>query len=81
MRFIPGWFPGGEFQNTAKKWRQVYNDFIETPVKFVKDQLARGKTTPSMVSMLLENCSDPQEEWTIKLSGVSMYGGGADTVS
>ena len=50
-------------------------------MEFVKDQMSKGKAIPSLVSTLLESNLDPKDEYIVRLTGVSMYGGGADTVS
>ena len=50
-------------------------------MEFVKDQMSKGKAIPSFVSTLLENSEDAKDDYMVKLAGVSMYGGGADTVS
>ena len=80
MRWLPGWFPGGGFQNIAKEWRKVAHDFVEAPITFTKNRLAEGKAVPSLVSKILDKTSDPEELELLKYSALSMYGGGADTV-
>ena len=77
---MPGWFPGGEFQNIAKKWRKVHRDFVEVPVQFTKNIMAEGRAAFCLVSNISEEVSDPKELELLKYSAAGMYGGGADTV-
>lgn len=81
VRYLPDWFPGTEFKRTARLWRKTVTDLVERPYAFVKQQMARGKYEPSFVSQLLDKGDlDPEEEFAVKYSAASLYGGGADTV-
>ncbi|KAL1984336.1 hypothetical protein VTN96DRAFT_9294 [Rasamsonia emersonii] len=80
LRYLPDWFPGTEFKRTARLWRKTVTDLVERPYAFVKQQMAQGKYEPSFVSQLLDKGDlDPEEEFAVKYSAASLYGGGADT--
>ena len=82
VKYVPGWFPGATFKRTAARWRKTVDDLCEKPYAFVKNQMACGTNQPSYVSKLLEKGNlSPEEEFVVKWSALSLYGGGADTVS
>lgn len=81
VRYLPDWLSGTGFKRTARLWRKTVTDLVERPYAFVKQQMAQGKYEPSFVSQLLDKGNlDPEEEFNIKYSAGSLYGGGADTV-
>ncbi|KKA21750.1 Cytochrome P450 oxidoreductase OrdA-like protein [Rasamsonia emersonii CBS 393.64] len=80
LKHIPEWFPGAGFKRKAKEWRKVFIDLAERPYAFVKQQMKQGINEPSYVSQLLEQGNlDEEEEFVIKWSSASLYGGAADT--
>lgn len=82
MRRVPAWFPGTGFQQTAHQWASELKDTTEKPYAFVKHQMAQGKNEPSFLSQLLDQSgADAEEAFNHKWSALSLYTGGADTVS
>ncbi|KAL1962244.1 hypothetical protein VTN77DRAFT_9900 [Rasamsonia byssochlamydoides] len=80
LRYLPDWFPGTGFKRTARSWRRSVTNVTEKPYAFVKRQMANGRYEPSYVSQLLEQGDlDPEEEFVVKWSAMSLYTGGADT--
>ena len=56
----------------------------EKPFEFVKRQMAQGTNKPSYVSKLFaqnDGNLSAEDKHAVKWSAVSLYGGGADTVS
>lgn len=82
VRHVPDWVPGTNWKRTAKQWRSEFDDVVEKPYAFVKDQKAQGKNEPSFLSQLLDQDTTDQGELAIdKMAAMSLYTGGADTVS
>ncbi|KAJ3563157.1 hypothetical protein NP233_g9122 [Leucocoprinus birnbaumii] len=80
LSFLPDWFPGAGFKKTAREWAQTLDEMIEKPHKYVKEQIAKGIAKPSFTADLLGNSDvDAGQEFDIKWSAGSLYGGGADT--
>ncbi|TDL20071.1 cytochrome P450 [Rickenella mellea] len=90
LRHLPRWLPGAGFKRTASMWSKKANEFSNKPHAFVKRQMANEIATPSYTSALLEklerakiNGADAvtiaEEEFNIKWSATSLYGGGSDT--
>lgn len=76
--------PGAGFKKTAKLWKATLLEMAETPVKFVRKQMAENRYQPSYVSELFEKSGEEmtaEEEHVMKWSAASLYSGGADTVS
>jgi hypothetical protein len=83
VKFLPAWFPGADFVNTAKAYKQRAEAFSNVPYEFVKQQVKNDCFVPSFLSNLLQ--SNPvedgtEEETIVKWSAASLYAGGADTV-
>lgn len=84
VRYLPDWFPGAGFKRTAAAWRKNLMEATEIPFEFVKRRMAQGTNKPSYVSKLLaqnDGNLSAEDEHAVKWSAVSLYGGGADTVS
>ncbi|KAF8814215.1 cytochrome P450 [Phlegmacium glaucopus] len=80
LKYLPAWFPGAGFKRTAVHWAQTVTSMVEAPFKFVKEQMASGTAEPSFTSRLLgEPHLTAEQEYNIKWSAASMYGGGSDT--
>lgn len=80
---MPSWLPGTSFKQTALHMRATAYEAAGRPWKFVEDEMARGKHTPSFVSKLLEEAGGSMSEkdaFLGKWTAVSVYLGGADTV-
>ena len=39
LKYVPSWFPGAGFQKKAAHWRELNKALIETPFRYVKEQL------------------------------------------
>jgi hypothetical protein len=82
VRHIPEWFPAAIFKRTANQWRKELLYLLNMPIERVKSELRTNTAKPSYVSMLLnrEDISKELED-EIAWSALSLYTGGADTVS
>ncbi|KAG2033215.1 cytochrome P450 [Suillus americanus] len=79
---VPAWFPGAGFKRLAREWREILEEMVSAPHKFVKDQMAEGTAPMSFTSNLLGGCDiSAEEDHAVKWSALSMYGAGSDTVS
>ncbi|KAF7800073.1 hypothetical protein EIP86_011316 [Pleurotus ostreatoroseus] len=80
LRFLPAWFPGAGFKNTAKAWRRTLDDMTYVPWEYLKARMANGTNLPNYSSGLLENerYEDDKDD-IIKWSASSLYSGGSDT--
>jgi hypothetical protein len=82
VKYIPDWFPGAGFKQTAKEWNKTLVDLVEKPYRFVKQRMAEGKHRPSYLSKLLKDGDiSNEEDHVAKWTAASLYSGGADTVS
>lgn len=84
VKYLPNWFPGTGFKRTAIAWRKTTMEATNKPFEFVKQQMARQTNKPSYVSKLLaqnDGNLSLEDERSVKWSALSLYGGGADTVS
>jgi hypothetical protein len=87
LKYLPEWLPGaGEFQKSARLWRETLYKAVHVPYAFVQDQMKRRGDNISFVSRLLlelqqkSSTPPPEEEHIIKWSALSLYAGGSDTV-
>ncbi|KAG2337086.1 cytochrome P450 [Suillus weaverae] len=77
---VPEWFPGAGFKRLAREWRQIANEMVDVPYKFVKEQMDAGIAPMSFTSSLLEGRTlSAEEDHMVKWSAASLYSGGADT--
>ena len=84
VRYLPDWLPGMEFKQTAQNWRTTLIDLVERPYALGKQRIGHGMGRLSYLSFLLEGGDlkpGSEEEFVAKWSAMSIYGGGADTVS
>ncbi|CDO75710.1 hypothetical protein BN946_scf184493.g8 [Trametes cinnabarina] len=75
LKHIPSWFPGASFKRQAAEWRKATTAMVEVPFKAVRNAMAEGKASPSMIVSLLHQLDDDpgkQERETI-------ISGGSDT--
>ncbi|KAG6902463.1 hypothetical protein C0995_016325 [Termitomyces sp. Mi166 len=80
LRHVPAWFPGASFKREAKEWAATLAEMVDQPFNFVKHELTSGAAPISFVSSLLAGKDvDPEKEFEIKWSALSLYAGGADT--
>jgi hypothetical protein len=83
VKYVPSWFPGAGFKRTAKLWREHLAGIADRPYEFVKQQIEKGKYTPSYLGdMLKTGYPEPgsEKELVAKWTSASLYTGGADTV-
>ncbi|KAH7923427.1 cytochrome P450, partial [Leucogyrophana mollusca] len=84
LLLLPSWFPGMAFKGKIAATRNLAAEVKDVPFKFVKEQMAAGTYTRSMVSDLLqsyEDTIDGELERAIKDTAATVYLGGADTTS
>ncbi|KAE8361460.1 cytochrome P450 [Aspergillus caelatus] len=82
LKYLPSWFPGSGWQETAKAYKKRVTAMRDVPYAFVRRQLEQQKHVPSYLSSLLEQgLVEPgsEEEIVAKWSAQSLYGGGAET--
>ena len=80
LRYLPDWFPGTEFKQTANFHAKTVGDFARWPYEFLKRQMAEGKAGPSYLSEMLEKGHlDAEQEHVAKWSATSLFSGGSDT--
>ena len=80
MRYLPSWFPGAAFKQTARDMARQLEQTTEQPYEFVKQQMREKKHKVSFLSQALENIgADAAMERIHQWSASSMYLGGADT--
>ena len=41
LKYVPGWFPGADFQRNAASWRESINTMAEKPFRHVQEELVR----------------------------------------
>ncbi|KAH7920542.1 cytochrome P450 [Leucogyrophana mollusca] len=81
---LPSWFPGMAFKGKIATTRKLAAEVKDVPFKFVKEQMAAGTHTRSMVSDLLqsyEDAIDGELEHAIKDTAATVYLAGAETTS
>ncbi|KAF9871869.1 hypothetical protein CkaCkLH20_10501 [Colletotrichum karsti] len=82
LRYLPEWFPGTGWKQTAKEWRAHLDAVIEKPFAFVKHQMAESKhdVDSSILGQLLsDEDQTAEDEFTAKWTALSLYTGGTDT--
>ncbi|EPS35311.1 hypothetical protein H072_11345 [Dactylellina haptotyla CBS 200.50] len=81
LRYLPDWVPGTGFKRIARDYTRTYEDTMNIPYNFAKEQKEKGigEDRPSYISRLLDTNPDEDEIELIKNSAASLYGGGADT--
>ncbi|KAH7923393.1 cytochrome P450 [Leucogyrophana mollusca] len=81
---LPSWVPGMAFKGKTASTRNLAAEVKDVPFKFVKEQMAAGTYTHSMVSDLLQNYEDTIDgelEHAIKDTAATVYLAGAETTS
>ncbi|KAJ2933474.1 hypothetical protein H1R20_g3643, partial [Candolleomyces eurysporus] len=80
LKYVPKWFPGAGFLQTADEWSRTLVQMVEQPFTFVKQQMIAGVAPVSFTSVLLESKElSSEEEFDLKWSAASLYSGAADT--
>lgn len=93
LKYAPSWLPGAGFQNFALQWRKSVLGARDLPFAHVKKAMARGDAKPSVLSAMLNKCTEDTstedsygsntnmskaEECAADAAGAA-YAGGADT--
>ncbi|KAH8116168.1 cytochrome P450 [Phellopilus nigrolimitatus] len=75
LKYVPGWFPGADFQRIAKAMRKDLERLYNVPFEFVKSEIALGQFTPSFTSKYLTEKQDPSEDEKefVKAAAASLY--------
>ncbi|GAB1519143.1 hypothetical protein RhiTH_002209 [Rhizoctonia solani] len=78
---VPDWLPGAGWKRTAREWRSLKEEAINSPYEWTKAQVNKGIAQPSVVSSLLQDHSStigmsPEEKETrIKEAAITLYQG------
>lgn len=81
LKYLPEWFPGTGWQQTAKMWNKTMMDTINVPFEYAKLP-QNNEDEPSFVSKALAQCDGekggpvPADIDAIKYAAVSLYTGG-----
>jgi hypothetical protein len=82
VKYTPEWFPGGGFKKTAKKMAVQLTQCANQPYEFVKQQMRAQRHTTSFLSQCIDEIGTGADvEFVHKWAALSLYTGGADTVS
>ncbi|KAI0547807.1 cytochrome protein [Xylaria curta] len=82
LRHLPEWMPGANFKRIAREYRAKMTEMLEAPWEFAKNRMARGNFEQSYVSDIYRSKGgslSPKDEYDLKWTALSVYGGGADT--
>ena len=83
MKYLPEGFPGTAYRKTGREMRQILSDCAEKPYAFVKQQMREKRAKTSFLSQAIETIGTEDEymEFVHKWTALSLFTGGADTVS
>ncbi|KAF8515735.1 cytochrome P450 [Gautieria morchelliformis] len=87
LKHVPEWMPGAGFKTKARIWRQAITQMPTVPFDACKKALREGKGVPSFTASFLESTTHlhgldaQQEEHTIRNTGATAFGAGADTTT
>jgi hypothetical protein len=71
-----------EFKRTAREMATQLRQCTNQPYEFVKKQMSEKRHSPSFLSQAIEGTSlDAEMEFIHKWTALTLYTGGADTVS
>lgn len=74
--------PGAGFKRLARRYAYNLDRCANLPYAFVKSQMNEKRHTPSFLSQCIESTeNDPQLDFIHKYAALTLYLGGADTVS
>ncbi|KAI4519194.1 cytochrome P450 [Schizophyllum commune Loenen D] len=74
LKYVPEWFPGGDFHRQGREWRAFLMDAIDRPFQEVKQDTASPK--PSFTSLALEQGVDDE---VIRDTAGALYHAGTDS--
>ncbi|CAE6517567.1 unnamed protein product [Rhizoctonia solani] len=86
LRYIPSWFPGTGWKQTACAWRKQKERAMFSLFNKTKEAIATGNYEPSMIASSLVNAQShglsPEEvDDYLNYAGITVYLGGAETTS
>lgn len=82
MRYLPDGCPGTGFKDTGRRMASILRQCVDQPYEFVKQQMREKRHKTSFLSQAIENIgSDAEMEFIHKWTALSLFTGGADTVS
>lgn len=82
MKYLPEGFPGTAYRKTGREMRKILSDCAEKPYAFVKQQMREKRAKTSFLSQAIETIgADERMEFVHKWTALSLFTGGADTVS
>ncbi|KAI5889746.1 cytochrome P450 [Schizophyllum commune H4-8] len=74
LKYVPEWFPGGDFHRQGREWHTFLMNAIDRPFQEVKQDIASPK--PSFTSLALEQGVDDE---VIRDTAGALYHAGTDT--
>lgn len=82
MRYLPDGCPGTGFKDTGRRMASTLRQCVDQPYEFVKQQMREKRHKTSFLSQAIENIgSNAEMEFIHKWTALSLFTGGADTVS
>ncbi|KAE9390851.1 cytochrome P450 [Gymnopus androsaceus JB14] len=79
LSHIPSWAPGASFKRRAQGWAVTFDNMVERPFAWIKEQLASGYIESSFVADNLREGTE--DESTVKWTAASMSAAGPDTTA
>ncbi|KAF9043024.1 putative monooxygenase [Panaeolus papilionaceus] len=83
LQYLPPWLPGTGFLQTAKKWKNTFDDATWKPIEFCRDNLHTGKMLmPNLCGNVYQQAGweiDPDVERQMALAAATILGGGLDS--
>jgi hypothetical protein len=82
LKYLPDGCPGTGFKDVGRKMHNTLKQCVEQPYAFVKQQMREKRNSPSFLSQAIEEMgTDAEMEFVNKWAALSLFTGGADTVS
>ncbi|TFY63043.1 hypothetical protein EVJ58_g3473 [Rhodofomes roseus] len=81
LQYVPSWIPGSGWKKSAKTYKRDLNALLDTPYEYAKQEIAKGSTFPSFVSLCLGESPDADREELVKTAASSLYVGAVDSTS
>ncbi|KAF8189663.1 cytochrome P450 [Pholiota molesta] len=75
LRFLPTWFPGADFHRVARETKDKVNELLDSPYKYVQDNLAAGTASSSFVANRIETCKSEDDHQLLKNIAGTAYAG------
>ncbi|KAI0729067.1 cytochrome P450 [Fomitopsis betulina] len=81
LQYVPSWVPGMQWKKQATTWKHDLNAQLELPYQYAKQEIAKGSTFPSFVSLCLGPSPDAEREELVKGGAASLYLGAVDSTT